>query len=227
MTRMRVPLAIAAALAIVLVGAAVTLSQRAPRLAGSNATVERSGVSLGVPGRGGSRCQDNETVPAGTGRLRLFVNTIDRAAGPLEITVATGGRPGAPPRVVARATLRYPFRTGSHEVAVAPRFATGLDGARVCLVNRGLSAIALSGDRTPVLGSAANPYRAQLADDPRVDYLYPEPRSWWAMAGTIAKRFGLVKTSFFGTWTIWAMFAVLAVLWVGVVALLLRVLPRT
>jgi hypothetical protein len=226
-TRMRVPLAIAAALAIVLGGAAVTLSQRAARLTGSNAVVERSGVSLAVPGRRGTRCQDNEHVPADTGRLRLFLNTIDRAAGPLEVTLATGGRPGVPPRVVARATLPYPFRTGSHELAVTPRFATGLDGARVCFVNRGRSAIALSGNRTAVLGSGANPYRQHLADDPRVDYLYPEPRSWWAIAGTIAKRFGLVKTSFFGTWTMWAVFAALALLWIAVVALLLRVLPRT
>jgi hypothetical protein len=226
-TRMRVPLAIAAALAIVLVGAVVTLSQRAPRLTGSNTTVERSGVSLGVPGRGGSRCQDDETVPAGTGRLRLFVNTIDRAAGPLEVTLATGGRAGTPPRVVARATLRHPFRTGSHEVAVAPRFATGLAGARVCFVNRGASAITLSGNRTPVMGSGANTNGERLADDARVDYMYPESRSWWSMAGTIAQRFGLVKTSFFGTWTMWAVFAALALLWVGVVVLLLRVLPRT
>ena len=227
MTRMRIPLAIAAALAIVLVGAAVTLSQRAPRLAGSNTTVERSGVSLGVPGQGGRRCQDNENVPADTGRLRLFVNTIDRAAGPLEVTLATGGRPGVPPRTVARATLRYPFRTGAYAVAVAPRLATGIEGARVCFVNRGRSAIALSGNRTPVLGSAANPYRGHLADDARIDYLYPESRSWWSMAGTIAERFGLMKTSFFGTWTMWAVFAALAVLWIGVVGLLLRVLPRT
>ena len=227
MTRMRVPLAIAAALAIVLVGAAVTLSQRAPRLTGSNATVERSGVSLGVPGGGGIRCQDNENVPADTGRLRLFMNTIDRAAGPIEVTLATGGRPGVPPRVVARATLRYPLRTGSYGVTVAPRIATGLDGARVCFVNRGRSAIALSGNRTAVLRSGANPYGLHLADDARVDYLYPESRSWWTMDGTIAERFGLVKTSFFGTWTMCALFAVLALLWIGVVVLLLRVLPRT
>jgi hypothetical protein len=226
-TRMRVPLAIAAALAIVVAGAVVTLSQRAPRLTGSNALVERSGWEVFVPGRDGRRCQFGEFVPAGTGRLRLFVDTLGGPAGPLDVTIATAGRAGVPPRPVARGRLPYPFATGSYGVAVSPEFGTSLSGAQVCFVNHGRGAVGFAGNKSAVPGSGANLYGERLSDDGRIDYLYPESRSWWSLAGTIAKRFGLVKTSFFGTWTMWAVFATLTLLWVGVVALLLRVLPRT
>ena len=223
----RVPVAIAAALAVVAAGVVVTLSQRAPRLAGSNAAVERSGVSLGVPGRGGMRCQDGEAVPGGTGRLRLFPGTFDRLAGPLEVTIATGGRPGVPPRVVARGRVTGPFGPGTQFVPVRPRIEHRIDFARLCIVNQGPSAVTLSGNRTPVLGSGANAFKARLDDDVRVDYMYPRDRAWWGLAGTLAERFGLVKASFFGAWTMWAMFGVLAALWAGVIVLLLRVVPRS
>jgi hypothetical protein len=223
MTSRRVLLAVAAALALVAAAVVATLSQSAPRLTGSNSEVEHGGVAIGIPGHGGTRCQDNELVPKGTGRVRLFLSTFERRGGPLDITIATGGREGVPPRVVARGTLAAPFGGGSHLVDVAPRFSRDLEGARVCLANRGASAITFSGNRTPVLGSGANPFQLRLDDEVRVDYLYPHSRSWWSLAGPVAGRFGLAKTSFFGSWTMWAMFAVLALLWAGVVVLLLRV----
>jgi hypothetical protein len=227
MSAHRVPLAIAAAVAIVMAGVIVTLSQRAPRLTGSNAGVERSGVSLGIPGRGGMRCQDHQHVPGGTGRLRLFLGTSERSAGPLDVTIATGGRAGVAPQVVARGTVAGRFGPGTQFVALTPIFERPLHEARLCIVNRGPSAVTLSGDRTPVLGSGANSFGVRLEDDARIDYMYPRDRSWWGLSGTVAARFGLVKTSFFGRWTMWAMFGVVALLWGAVIVLLLRVMPRT
>jgi len=223
----RIALAIFLGLAIVAAGVVVTLSRSSPRLAGSNAIVERSGVSLAVPPLGGVRCQDDEIVPRETAKLRLFFDTLDRPAGPVDVTISTGGRPGVPPRVVAHGRVAAPFRSGTQEVALSPRLSREVPGGRVCFVNHGRSAVTLSGNETPVSGSGANPSGSRLNDEPRVDYLYAAPRSWWSMAPTVARRFGLVKTSFFGSWTLWAVFGVLALLWAGTIVLLWRVVPRS
>jgi hypothetical protein len=216
----RLGLAIGLGLAVALGGLAVALSLKAPRLSGTNSQVDLSLVALGVPA-GAHRCQYGETVRAGTGELRMFVGTYGRRAGPLEVTVGRPGRPGVAPRVVARASIPFGVRTGSVQTSLRPGIERDLREASLCVVNEGRGTVTFAGNKSP-FSPGANPDRRRLDDEVRVDYLFGRERSWWSMAGHIDDRFGLAKTSFFGSWTLWAAFALLAVMWAGTVALLWR-----
>jgi hypothetical protein len=216
----RVALAIGLGLAVVLAGAVVALSLRAPRLSATNSHVEASLVDVPVLG-GARRCQRDEFVPAATGAMRLFVNTKGRPAGPVEIVVIGTGRPGSAPAIASRASIAFPVREGSISPVLRPTVRRDLRGASLCVINRGRSPVYFAGNKSP-LGIGANPGQQVHDDDVRVDYLYPGKRSWWSMAGPVAERFGLAKASFFGSWTLWAVLGVVAALWVGTVVLLVK-----
>jgi hypothetical protein len=222
---MRVKLAIGLGLAVVCAAVVVTLSQRAPRLTGSNAAVELSGLAVYVQGNG-VRCQYGQRVPAGTGAIRVYGKALRPPDGPLVVTVARGGREGVPPRVVASATLPRPLSTLSTDAPLRPQIRHDIADAQVCLRNRGRQSIEVSGTITPILGGGANPYKAHLPDDARTDYLRGGDESWWSASGAVAGRFGLMQTSFFGRWTMWAVFGVLALLWAAAVLVLIRNVGR-
>jgi hypothetical protein len=221
----RIKAAIGLGLAIVGVGVIVTLSLSAPRLAGSNSEVELSGLAVFVPGHG-RRCQYGERVPAGTRELRLFGAALAPPDGPVVATIARSGRAGVPPRVVARGTVPFGFRGPSVRTPLHPAVRDDVLDAQLCLYNRGRQTVSFAGNLTPILGSGANPNSAQLADDARVDYMRGGAESWWGVLPTIADRFGLMKASFFGSWTMWAVFAALAGLWAATIAVLVRNLGR-
>ncbi|HEY1275483.1 MAG TPA: hypothetical protein VGF25_11250 [Thermoleophilaceae bacterium] len=214
---MRVRLAIGLGFAVVAVGLLISLGRSDQRLAGTNAQVQVSGNAVPVAA-GRVLCQP-EGIPADTAEVRVYVGTPARVAGPLDVTFRKGGR------VLATGTLRE-LRDGVPATAsMSPRIANEVPGAKVCFHNRGRSRIYLAGDRTPVRGSGANPYGTVFDDEPRVDYLRPGRESWLALAGTIAHRFGLEKTSFFGPWTMWVVFGLIGCTWLAAVLLLLRRLP--
>jgi hypothetical protein len=221
---MRVKLAIGLGLAIVGAGVLITLSLRAPREQGSNTQVELSGVAVFVPGHG-RRCQYGEHVPGGTGALRMFAAAVRPPDGPLEVTIAQPGRRGVPPQVVASARL-LGLRRQSTSAPLRPAVPEDIAGAQVCVYNRGRQAVQVAGNRTPILGSGANPEHVRLPDEARIDYMRGGKESWWSVSPTIAHRFGLMQTSFFGAWTMWAMFAALAGLWAATIVLLVRNLDR-
>jgi hypothetical protein len=223
----RVKLAIALALAIVGAGVLVMLSMRSPRVQGSNTRIELSGNAVPLAGRTGHRCQRNQGVPGGTRQLRLFPQSRGTGpAGPVEVTIAAPAAQGAPAHVVARATIRS-ITSGSKLPYLDRPIRHDLRGADVCFRNRGPRSVSFAGNLTPLVGGGANPAGTLLPDDVRVDYMRGGNESWWSDAGTVAQRFGLAKTTFFGSWTMWAMFAVLAGLWAAVIVLLVRVMPRT
>lgn len=189
------------------------LSESERRLAGTNARVQVSGAAIGL-GPGARRCQAYD-LPARAHSVRLFHGSP--GAGPLAITVSKGG---------ARVTEA---RTGSLaaeglvEIRLRPSLDEEVGGVRLCLANRGLAPISLAGDRTPLLGGQANPDAQRLDDEIRVDFLRPGRESWWDLAPAVATRFGVGKASFFGSWTMWAVFlltgltslAAVGVLWRG------------
>jgi hypothetical protein len=222
---MRVKLAIGLGLAIVGAGVLITLSLRAPREQGSNTTVELSGLTVAVPGHG-RRCQYSERVPGGTRALRIFASAVAPPDGPLEVTVARPGRRGVPPLVVASARLPFGLRRPSASAPLRPAVRRDLYNAQVCLYNRGRQAVQAAGNLTPFLGGGANPFSLHLPDQARVDYMRGGRESWWSVSSAVADRFGLMQTSFFGAWTIWAMFAALAGLWAATIVLLVRNLGR-
>ena len=221
---MRVKVAIGLALAIVGAGVLITLSLRAPREQGSNARVELSGVAVFVPGHG-RRCQYGEHVPGGTRAVRVFAMALRPSDGPLDLTVARPGRRGVPPRVVGSARLPSGLSRLSTIAPLRPAIRSDLTDAQVCLYNRGRQAVAAAGNLTPILGSGANPFHNRLPDEARVDYMRGK-ESWWSVSPAVADRFGLMQTSFFGAWTMWAMFAALAGLWAATIVLLVRNLGR-
>ena len=220
---MRVKVAIGLGLAIVGAGVLITLSLRAPRLQGSNTRVELSGIALFVPGHG-RRCQYGEHVPGGTRALRIFAAAVAPPDGPLDVTVARPGRRGVPPRVVGSARLR--LGALSTNAPLRPAVRRDIVDAQLCVYNRGRQTVQVAGNLTPILGSGANPDRTRLADEARVDYMRGGKESWWSVSSTVAHRFGLMQTTFFGAWTMWAAFAALAGLWAATIVLLVRNLGR-
>jgi hypothetical protein len=214
---MRVRLAIAVGLILVAAAVAAKLSESTQRLSGSNTQVAISGNAVPVA-PGGSSCQP-EGIPEDTAELRVFPGAPAGVAGPLDATIADRGR------TLARAAFGR-VRDGIPATAALSRaIEAERPSARVCFHNRGRTELRLAGDRTPVLGSGANPYGTIFPDEPRVDFLRAGEESWWDLAGTVAERFGTAKTSFTGPWTLWAVLLLLAATWVATVVLLLRKLP--
>jgi hypothetical protein len=222
---MRVKMAIGLGLAIVGAGVLITLSLRAPREQGSNTGVELSGLAVFVPGHG-RRCQYGEHVPGGTRALRIFATAVRPPDGPVDVTVARPGRRGVPPLVVASARLPFGLSRQSTSAQLRPAVRHDLSNAQVCLYNRGRQAVQAAGNITPILGSGANPKGEHLPDEARVDYMRGGKESWWSASPTVAHRFGLMQTSFFGAWTMWAVFAALAGLWAATIVLLVRNVGR-
>ena len=188
--------AVGAGLALVTLLLVVTLAQRDERRTGSNAVVLNSGVALPVP-LGRPRCQP-AVVPSGTSRLRLFGEAL---GGGTVISVRLS-------RAGHRVRSRTAYVRGEEQVDVPLGRAIDreLRGARLCIRNKGPARVRFAGNRTPVLGPA-NPAGQRLDDDVRVDFLAEGERSWWGRGPVIADRFALLKASFFGAWTLWAVLA--------------------
>jgi len=206
---------IALGLGLVLVAAAfvVALSDSAPRRSGTNATVRKSGNLVAiVPG---SRfCQREAVVPKGTAALRTFFRfRPSPPGGPLEITVRHGDR------VIATAHLPAGRSPGSPRVPIAhiPHDTS----ATVCFANQGTRTVQFAGNVTPEYGGN-NPTGAKLPDVVRIDYTRPGHETWWTFAPVVAERFGLVKSSFVGSWTLYAVLGVFGLLCTGGIVLVLR-----
>ena len=215
----RVLLALAVGLVLVVGALVVVLSKSEQRLAASNAQVQPSGAD--VPIRGGERNCQLDGVPAGTAELRVFAGVRKSTAGPLDVVIRQDDRRLASGRFDQ-------VEDGQASVTeLTPAVAGDVTLGEVCLINRGEETIRLAGDRTAVQFSGANPYGVVLDDEPRLDFLRAGTESWWSIAGVVADRFGLVKTSFFGSWTMWAVFALIGMTWIAAVLLLLRRRPAS
>ena len=179
------------------------LAQDVPRSLGTNSTVRVSGVAVQVPA-GRERCQA-ETVPVGTRRIKVFAAAQPRG-GPLQVSVGAGG--GA-------ITGESDIVEGDEQLSIrlSQRVGRELSDARVCFKNVGSTTVQLAGDRTPPAG-AANPDRARLDDDARIDYSAGGRSSRLSFAGPVAERLPLFKASFFGTWTVWALLGAVCASWV-------------
>jgi len=192
----RVRVAAGAGLALVALVLAVTLAQQNERRTESNAIVQASGVALRVP-LSRPRCQPT-VVPRDTSRVRLF-GEAGGGGTLISVRLSAAGE---------RLLNRTAYVRGEEQVEVS--LGRVLDrerrGARLCIRNMGPASVRFAGNRTPVLGPA-NPVGGRLDDDIRVDYLADGESSWWSMASVIADRFPLLKASFFGPWTLWAVLA--------------------
>lgn len=206
--------------AVVLGLLVVVLSGSRQRDAGTNAQVQASGVALRLA-RGERRCQ-RQDVPAGTASLRFFAKPFLSSGGPLDVTLFERGRP------LTKGVL-YLVRGDKPAVVRLDRPLTReVPGLRLCIKNSGLTSIDLAGDRTPVSTFITPPVGVQQTpDDVRVDFVRRGSESWWALAPVIAKRFFLEKASFFGPWTMWAVFVLVGLNCIAALFVLARELrPR-
>ena len=212
---MRAGAAIAATLVVALLVIVLSSSER--RLADTNARVSESGVQLRLL-VGKRRCQ-RQDVPADAAAVRLFADPFVFTGGPLEVTVEKDGR------AVTRGRVPSTSGEGPVEFTLEPAIEDEAPGARVCIANRGVTPIELDGNQTPPGGSSLNVLFAGqqlLPDDIRIDFLRRGSESWWSVAPAVADRFGLRKASFFGAWTMWAVFVLVGLTWVAGLLLLRR-----
>jgi hypothetical protein len=216
---MRVLMAVGVGLALVVGALLVVLSKSEQRLAGSNAQVRVSGND--VPLRGGKRHCQPEGIPPEAVEIRVFTGVPKGTAGPLDVVIRQGKRS------ISRGSFGQVEDGQPATTKLRPSVPREVTSGEVCLINRGDATIRLAGDRTAIRFSGANPYGILLADEPRVDYLRAGSESWWSIAGSVAQRFGLVKTSFFGSWTMWAIFGLVGATWIAAIAILLRRTPAS
>jgi len=213
--------AVAAGVVATLVALAFVLVQRSPRLLGSNSQISNSLVDVAVTGSGGVRCQGHEVIPAGTSRVRVFTGGGPRI-GPIDVTIAQPDSAGRL-RLLAGGRLG-PSPAGTKEIEIAPRLARTVPGALVCITNRGVRTATFAGNLTSA-SLGANPLLRRMNDDARLDWL-SEPRTWASLAGTVARRAGLVKASWIGTWTLWGAIVALAAIAAASLILVRREVER-
>jgi hypothetical protein len=154
---------------------------------------------------GSTACQERELLPADTVRLQI----PGSARRPPVVTLRRGGD------VLARTVARSDPRRGVIEASI-PRTGRDVPNVELCFRSRSqttllvgptpprLGALTIAGDATDV--SAA------------ITYLQPGRRSWWAYAPTVARRAGQGH----GSWSVWAIAALVAASFVLAVRLVLR-----
>jgi hypothetical protein len=188
---------------LVLAGAVLVLSQRAPRLAGTNSIRPAGYVATVAPGK--RLCQPVEVVPADARAVRLFVGVYGRPGPPFDISVADSRglvTAGSASSGYGDGDLRVPVRS----------VASARTGATICLRNRGATRLALAG--VGGAGPGLTLGRQQVIAMIKVEWLRPGRESWWDLAAVVAHRFGIGKADFLGDWALWATLALLACAWI-------------
>jgi 4-amino-4-deoxy-L-arabinose transferase-like glycosyltransferase len=182
------------------------LLQPRERLLGSNSVAAR-GIVAEVPA-GGRLCADGQRLPAGTGRVRLRIDTAQRPQPALALDVRTAEGQRLTGRIPAAPAVGYHAVDIPLDGAVRAR-----DGdsarARLCLTASG--AVAVRGNEA--LGPYDEPLRV---DGRRIDnrvalWFLPreeERASLLSQAGAIARRAALFRPGFVGPWTYWLLLAV-------------------
>jgi 4-amino-4-deoxy-L-arabinose transferase-like glycosyltransferase len=189
---------VAAGFALLLVALAVTLLQSAPRSAGSNFAPEAEEVAkLRAPAQ---HCQDGETLPGGTGALRLLIGTYGRPAPPIRVRVT---RPGG--AVVTSGRLPSGGPEGHVDIPVG-EVGKSQAGVRVCIAVGG-------GERIVLYGGGGRL---------RFEWMRPGSESWLGLLPTIAHRFALGRWNPLGS----LLLPVLALLLVATCLIAARLVMR-
>jgi hypothetical protein len=191
-------LVVGALVAALLVVAFVRVLAKDSRYSGSNSFSPRDGVIMLAQGQ--RACQVGEIVPADTAAV--------------EVSVGTGGAPGAPlavrlrdgeKRVLARGTVRGGYRDGlvSIPIPLQRRTRTGVE---VCVERTGPGTALLYG-----LQSGAGKLKLDGKPRPavlRLAYRRPGRESWLALSPAIAHRFAQAKTQLAAPWVFWVLIGV-------------------
>lgn len=201
----RVPVALCAGLALMVVAVAVTLTRSPPTVAASNSI--RLNTTLAKTNQSAHACQREGVLPSGTTGVRL---SLFASYGPrITVKILSGGR-------VLTSGLRgagwngriptIPLKPVRHSVSdVDLCFTLGSTGG---LVN-------IDGSETRPGEAAIGGSGQRLNGRMRVEYLRPGNRSWWSLATSVARRIGLGHWAA-GTWIVLLEIALMAAVVGGV-----------
>jgi hypothetical protein len=163
---------------------AVTLARADPRRVGANELP----VDALLAGPFGSAhvCQDSELLPAGAGAVRISLAATGAGGGP-RLTVVAVGAGGT----LARGTLAAGWRGAAATVPLRP-VARAPQFARICATVGPEAAVTVHGHPSASEGGppSATVGRSAVGGRIHIDYLTPEPRTWWSQVGGIARRMG-------------------------------------
>lgn len=211
--RARLPI-VAIGCVLLVVGVAATLTRAVPVRLGTNGMLTR-GVLGGSVGRL-DVCQDAELIPAGTGAVRVSLETRGAPGPALSLVAANGGA------TIGRGTLAAGWSGRTATIPLRP-VTRGQRAGRLCVTIGASSSVAVRGE-PPVesnTGPTATGGGADLGGRMRFEYLAPERRTWWSQIGTIAGRMGFGRAPGGST----VAFAA-ALLMLGAASLALRQLVR-
>jgi hypothetical protein len=188
--------ALAVGLALITITAIVTLARSPLTTAGTNSIPGSEYLELKT---GLSTCQPAGKIPRGTSAIRVGVE--GRSANPaVTLRVLTGSR-------ILREGQQIAGFGATPTVTVPVRpLANAVDGARICTtVRRTPEPIRFYGTPTNSSGPNANqPQTAVL----HMEYLRPDPKSWWSLAPSIAHHMGLGHAPS-GTWVAFLVLALM------------------
>jgi len=211
---MRVGGLVAGALAVVAAGLAITLSEQAPREAGSDHIVPA--MFAATLASGGEVCQVNPYLPPAAASAQILIGTYGRPVPALALRFTDPA--GA---VVSTGQLAAGARQGTVSIPLSRALDPGR-ATSVCLGVGGRSKIVIGGLGIPpgptdeVVNGAVQAGRISIV------YYRAGRESWWSLLGVIDRRFGLGKAGFFGDWTLPACVALLVASWAAVLRLLVR-----
>jgi hypothetical protein len=211
----KVRLAIATGVALIVVALAITLLGSEEPSTGDNGREIQLPAGVVIPA-GDRACQPEAGVPAGTGIVRLRVSTAGRQGGPLAVTVSKQKRvlaSGTSGAGVVDQPVKVPLGAGAADSS----------GVSVCVENRGTAQVAVLGQEVPRADAArvTDPRQPQ-SRAMRLEWFEPEAEPRAARTDEVAGRYGLVKAAWIGTWTFWAALALLVAISAAAVVLYVR-----
>lgn len=200
---------LAGALIVALAALVVVLSDAEARLAGTN-NIRPAGFIVRVP-EGRTLCQPNEILPADAANVRVVLGTSGRSAGQVEITVRRENVMVADGRASARnGVTTIPITDAAGDVGPVD----------VCIRNTRGAPISIAGTAGPPTGTRLG--RRDVEGAVAFEYLRDGRESWWALAPSVARRFGLGKSSWLGAWTFWVTLVGVVLLWAVAIGLTMR-----
>jgi hypothetical protein len=184
----RIGVALAAAMLLIAIAFAVTLSHRPLIVVGDNSEITHKTIAATTTPA--SACQGGEIIPRGTSAIRLGLTTV---LGP-EVTV----RVLSGSHLLTQGMRTVGWEGASVTIPVRPVARTS-EPVRICFrLSRLNGPVGMLGLRTrhgAAIGQDGKPLPGRL----HIEYLRRGRGSWWSMASSIARRLGLGRPAS-GTW---------------------------
>ncbi len=192
------PIVLALALLVALV---VTLAHSEPRMTGTN-SVPLHAQSIGLQ-RGEQVCQGSQLLPAGSGRMRMFIKPGDLGGKTPRAAVTIRAQQDG---LVGRSRGRWiPAGENGLELAtmdfpIDPPVPHTRTDAYVCVRNLGRLPIVLTGVFTNFANTLLNG-RRQLDIALTTLWFAPDDKTWFEELGSIVPRVGHARIG--GVWPFW------------------------